>query len=199
MKAKKVMEFYGINRDTLCRWVKNGKIKHTVLPNGRYDYDLGMVGGPTVEEARRRSVLYCRVSTSSQKDNLTRQVERVKSFASARGIVVDKCHQEIASALNYNRREYRKLYNDVANGEIDKIVIEYKDRLLRIGFDDFAELCKIKGTELIVIDESTDQNKQSEIVNDLVSIIHHFSSKIYSSRRKKNLENLIKEFEQSDD
>ncbi len=94
-------------------------------------------------------------------------------------------YSEIVSALNYERKEYRKLFQQVIENKIDTIFIEYKDRLLRIGFSDFENLCKLFNTKIIIIDNTVDNNKtkQQEITDDLISIIHHFSSKIYSNRR----------------
>lgn len=193
MKAKEVLKMYDITRVTLSRWVKSGRISYEKLPSGRYDYRFKNHNPLLVNGDSREVVLYCRVSTSGQKDNLLRQVERLKSFASSKGHVVNHVYSEIASALNYNRKQYRKLYKDVVEGKIKTIISEYKDRLLRIGFDDFNELCKLHNVEIIIIDESLDKSKQKEIVDDMISIIHHFSDRMYSSRRNKKIETLVSE------
>ena len=189
MKAKEAMERYNICRETLCRWVKEGKIKYAIKPSGQYIY----YSKEDVIYKDRKTVIYARCSTTGQKDNLERQIERLKSYISNSGYILDEVYSEIASALNYNRREYRKLYKNVISKSIGRIVIEYKDRLLRIGFDDFAELCKIHNVELIVVDNSQDKTKTQEIVDDMVSIIHHFSSKIYSNRKRKKIIEAIKQ------
>ena len=184
MKAKEVMLKYNICRETLCRWVKQGKISYTITPTGRYDY-IDKVD--PLEMVNRKTVLYARCSTTNQKENLTRQVERLKSFASAKGLIVDEIYSEIGSALNYNRKEYRRLYKEIISKNIDTIIIEYKDRLLRIGFDDFEHLCKLFNVNLIVLDNTIDKTKNQEIIDDMIAIIHHFSSKIYSSRKRKKI------------
>lgn len=184
MKAKEIMSKYGICRETLCRWVKSGKIKYVVKPSGRYDY-IDKLEPTTLTS--KKTVIYARCSTSGQKDNLDRQIDRLKSFASAKGLIVNQIYSEIASALNYNRKEYRKLYKEIISNNIDTIIIEYKDRLLRIGFDDFEELCKLFNVNLIVLDETNDKSKHQEIIEDMVAIIHHFSSKIYSTRKRKKI------------
>jgi len=184
MKAKEVMLKYGICRETLCRWAKTGKIRYNLTPTGRYDY-IDKIEPNT--EINRKTVIYARCSTIGQKDNLERQIERLKSFASAKGLTINHVYSEIASALNYNRKEYRKLYKDIISNNIETIIIEYKDRLLRIGFTDFEELCKLFNVNLIVIDETNDKSKHQEIVEDMVAIIHHFSSKIYSTRKRKKI------------
>lgn len=189
MKAKEVMDRYGICRATLWRWIKMEKIGYTIKPSGRYDYEDKTL----FKDKKKKTVLYARCSTSGQKENLERQVDRLKSFASSNGYVIDEIYQEIASALNYNRKQYRKLFNEIISNDIERIIIEYKDRLLRIGFDDFKNLCDKFKVELIVIDNSDDKTKNQEITDDLISIIHHFSSKMYSSRKRKKITNAIKE------
>jgi predicted site-specific integrase-resolvase len=190
MKAKEVMEKYGICRETLWRWVKSNKINYTLTPSGRYNY-LGL--SDNASDKNRKNIIYARCSTSGQKDNLDRQIERLKNFASAKGIIVDDIYHEIASALNYNRKFYRKLYNEITSNNVSKVIIEYKDRLLRIGFQDFEELCKLHKTEIIIIDQTTDKTKSQEIVDDMIAIIHHFSSKIYSNRKRKKIIDIINE------
>jgi len=190
MKANEVMQRYNIHRTTLCRWVKKGKIAFSVLPSGRYEY----IDKYQLPDVQRKNIIYARVSSTTQKDNLPRQIERLQLFASSKGIVVDDVYSEVASALNYERKKYRKLFKDVVAKKIDNILIEYKDRLLRIGFEDFKLLCQIYGTKIIIVDNSnTDKSKQQEITDDLISIVHHFSCKIYSSRRKKKIINAIQE------
>ena len=195
MKAKDVMKKYDICRQTLSRWMKNGNIEYTTLPSGRYDY--GKKKSDFNEEIHlKRTVIYARVSTTGQKDNLERQIQRLKSFASASGFVIDEVYSEIASALNYNRKKYNKLLDEILENKIKNVIIEYKDRLLRIGFEEFENICKKFGVNLIVIDqtEQKETNIHKEITDDLISIIHHFSSKIYSLRRnKKKINQLIKE------
>ena len=199
MKANEIMKHYDICRVTLCRWVRDGKIVPKKLPSGRYDYvidELIAEKQEVINQVNRKTIIYSRVSTSGQSDNLDRQIDRLRSFASARGYIVDAVYSEIASALNYNRKKYRKLYNEVVNGEIERVIVEYKDRLLRIGFDDFKSLCDLKGVDLVVIDESNDKSKQQEIIDDMISIIHHFSARIYSSRKRKKLQDVITFVEQ---
>ena len=192
MRAKEVMTKYNICRETLCRWVKEGKINYTVKPSGRYEYNDIV----TYENKTRKNVIYARCSTSGQKENLERQIERLKTFSTANGFVIDEIYQEIASALNYNRKQYRKLFEEIINNKIERVIIEYKDRLLRIGFDDFKALCDNFNVQLIVIDNSEDKTKHQEITEDLISIIHHFSSKMYSTRKRKKIENTLLEPEE---
>ena len=166
-------------------------IKVEILPSGRYNYlpdDESMI-----ESESRLNIVYARVSTNIQKDNLVRQTSRVKEYCSAKGFIVDEVFSDIGSALNYNRKGSIKLFDLVISKKVGRIFLEYKDRLLRIGFEDFERLCKAYGTQVIVIDNSDkNKDKQREITEDLVSIIHHFSMRIYSSRKRKKVIDAIK-------
>ena len=190
MKNKEVCKLYGITRLTLCKWVKTDKIKVDILPSGRYDY---IIKESKVEDLEERiNIIYSRVSTSIQKENLERQTQRLKNYCSSKGFVVDETLSDIGSALNYNRKKYGKLLELVLNKKVNTIFVEYKDRLLRIGFEDFERICAFFGTKIIVLDNSAvDKSKQQEITEDLISIIHHFSMRIYSSRKRKKIIDLV--------
>ena len=189
MKNREVCKLYQITPVTLCKWVKEKKIKVNILPSGRYDY---IIKEPKSKE-KRINIVYSRVSTSIQKENMQRQTERIKDFCSAKGKIVDEIFSDIGSALNYNRKGYIKLLNLVIQKKVDTIFIEYKDRLLRIGFEDFERICNYFGTKIVVLDNSSiDKSKQQEITEDLISIIHHFSMRIYSNRKRKKLIDLVK-------
>ena len=189
MKNREVCEYYDISKLTLSNWVKRGKIKYSLLPSGRYNY---IIDEPKNNIDNRLNVVYSRVSTSIQKENLERQTQRIREFCSAKGVQVDQVLSDIGSALNYNRKNYIKLLELVINKKVDKIYIEYKDRLLRIGFDDFERICKFFGTKIVILDNTDgDKSKQQEITEDLISIIHHFSMRIYSNRKRKKLIDLV--------
>lgn len=191
MKNKDVCKLYQISRLTLSLWVKNGKIKYNTLPSGRYDY---IIEQPENTKEKRLNIVYSRVSTTIQKENLERQTQRIREFCSAKGNVIDQVLSDIGSALNYNRKNYIKLFELVISKKIDTIFIEYKDRLLRIGFDDFERMCKYFGTKVVILDNSDgDKSKQQEITEDLISIIHHFSMRIYSNRKRKKLIDLVQD------
>jgi putative resolvase len=193
MKAKEVRDKYDISSNTLCSWVKRGLIEVEITPSGRYVYGRKVDKYAKIEDKQRKNIIYSRVSTSTQKDNLQRQIERIKLYCSSKGIIIQDIYEEIASALNYNRIKYRKLLKEITEKSIDTVYIEYKDRLLRIGFEEFEYICSLFGTKIVIIDESNDnKNKQQEITQDLISIIHHYSMKIYSSRKRKKIEELIK-------
>ena len=104
-------------------------------------------------------------------------------------------YKEIASGMNENRKELNLMLREIFAGNVDKVFISYKDRLTRFGFDYFKNIFSEFGVEIVVLDELEETNSdfQKELANDLISIIHHFSMKLYSNRKKKlkEIEKLI--------
>ena len=135
-------------------------------------------------------ILYARVSTRNQKDDLDRQVENLKLYAISKGynfeIITD-----IGSGINYNKAGLKELIQKINNKEISKIVILYKDRLVRFGFELIEYLCKLNNIEIEIIDNTT-LSKEAELTNDLIQIITEISGKMYGARSKKILK-LIQE------
>jgi putative resolvase len=198
MKSRDFCKKYNINRQTLCNWMKENQVVYKQLPNNRYDYlylkNENINSNENSINNDKLNVIYGRVSTNIQKENLQRQIDRLKIFCSSKGITVNEIISDIGSSLNYNRIGYRKLINLILKNKINYLIIEYKDRLLRIGFEDFENLCKQMNVELIILDGSlySDKDKMKEITDDLISIIHHYSMKIYSSRKRKQIKELLK-------
>lgn len=123
------------------------------------------------------------------------QIELIKSYCLSQGIKIDKVYQDIASGINENRKDFNLLINDVISNKVDKVYISFKDRLTRFGFDYIKNIFAKYGVEIIILDDLEESNKnfQDELTQDLISIIHHFSMKLYSNRRKKfkDIEKLI--------
>lgn len=135
-----------------------------------------------------KTVIYARVSTSNQKDDLRNQIEFLKQYANAKGIIVDEVFEDIGSGLNYNRKKWNKLIEDCILGLIKTVIIAHKDRFIRFGYEWFERFLKSNGVEVIVVNNETTSPEQ-ELVNDLISIIHVFSCRIYGLRKyKKQIE-----------
>ena len=190
MKASEVMDTLNISRSTLYRLVKSEKIKVTRLPNGRleyneksvYDYLLKMHG----KSQKRKTVIYARVSTNKQKEDLENQIEMLKQFCISNGWKIDGIYSDVVSALDFdNRKQFWKLFEKVLNHKIERVVITYRDRLTRIGWNFFESLFKKYGTEIIVInDYHTDKTDVDEIFEEIITLLHTFSMKFYPKRRK---------------
>ena len=111
----------------------------------------------------------------------------IKSYCISHGIEVDAIYKEIASGMNENRKELNMLIDEVITGNVETVFISFRDRLSRFGFDYFKNLFAKYNTEIKILDEFEETNKtfQEELTEDLIAIIHHFSMKLYSNRRKK--------------
>lgn len=104
------------------------------------------------------------------------------NFVNSNGIIPDELISEVGSGLNYKRKKWNQLLVEVEEREIDKIYVTYKDQFVRFGFDWFQQFCERHGTEIVVLNNPK-TSPETELVNDLISIIHVFSCRIYGLRR----------------
>ena len=192
--AKEAKEYFKINPTTLKSWKDSGKIKVKVFSEKKILYDIDSL--ETNVEQKRKNVIYARVSNTKQYEDLQKQVEVIKNYCISKGIEISHIYSDIASGMNENRKNFNIMLDDILNGNVDKVYITFKDRLTRFGFDYFKQIFSKYNTEIVVIDnyESSNQTFQDELTNDLISIIHHYSMKLYSNRRKKfkEIEKLLK-------
>lgn len=194
MKSKEVLELLQITRPTLTKYVKNGLIKINVLPNGRYDYNQESIYKIFNKGIDRKTYIYARVSTAKQKIDLENQINLLKQFCFANGYCVNKIFKDIASGINFEKRkEFFSMLGDVMSGKVKRIVITYKDRLSRVGFELFYYLFKKYNTEILTISEIGSQKLDSEeIFEEIVSLLHCYSMKLYSKRKNKTIYEIIK-------
>ena len=186
MKAKEVMNILGISRITLYTYVKKGYIQVTKLPGGQYNYDSQSVF-KLVKNSKRVNVIYARVSTYKQKDDLTRQINRLSDYCQKKNIIIYNIYSEISSGIDFERNQFSKLLDDVINYKIDKIYITNKDRLTRLSFMTIKKIFQKFGTQIVVINNKNSKN-DNELFEELISLIHIFSTKMYSQRRKQKLD-----------
>ena len=187
MKAKEVLETLQISRQTLQRWREQGILKARKLPNGRYDWDPESVYAILNKGEQRGTYLYARVSTPKQKTDLEHQVENLQTFAMKNGYQINGVFQDIASGISFEKRkEFFKLLELVLAHKVQRVIITYKDRLSRVGFDLFKYLFAKYHVEIVVMSEITDKKTdQQEIFEEIISLLHAFSMRMYSGRRKK--------------
>ncbi|MBF0224069.1 MAG: IS607 family transposase [Desulfobacterales bacterium] len=180
---------------TLIRWDREETLKACRSKTNRryYTHDqyleyIGQKANPNKE-----IIVYYRVSSNGQKNDLESQKEALEKFCTARGYAVLSWLKDIGSGLNYKRKNFVELMNKVEQGGVSKIVIAHKDRLVRFGFEWFEAFCQNHGTELIVMNNES-LSPQEEMTQDLLSIIHCFSSRLYGLRKykKKIIELAIK-------
>ena len=186
MKVKEVLNKLRITRQTLTKYVSLGYIKVVKLPNGQYDYDEKSVFDFYNKDVPRKNVIYSRVSTSNQKSNLETQINTLKQFCFMHDIIVNEIYKDIASGISFNKRtEFFKMLDEIIQGRVEKVIITYKDRLSRIGFELFKILFKKFGCEIVVMSEVGNPKLDcEEIFEEIVSLLHCYSIKLYSKRNK---------------
>ena len=187
-KPKDFAELLGVAVKTLQRWDRDGILKANRTPTDRryYTYDQYLqFKGIQTENDIRDTVIYARVSTKNQKYDLQNQVEFLKQFCNAKGIIVNQCIEDFGSGLNYNRKNWNKLLDEVMENKIKTIVISNKDRFIRFGYDWFEKFCEKFNTKIIIVNNET-LSPNEELVQDIISILHVFSCRLYGLRKYKN-------------
>lgn len=178
VKPREAAEILGVDVRTLVRWEQNGDINAIKTPSGqrRYDIDSYIQNTPALA---RKTVLYCRVSSNAQKSDLNRQVAELQSlYPNAETI------KEVGGGLNFKRKKLLNLLSQILKGDIQRVVVAHKDRLARFGFDLFNWFCSQNNCELIVLN-SKDLSPEVEMVEDILAILHCFSSRLYGLRKYK--------------
>lgn len=189
MKSNEVLRLLKVSRPTLTKYIKEGFITGIKKENGYYDYDEDSIYKFLNRNDTRKQVIYARVSTSKQKVDLENQIQNIEDFMFKNGIKIDKVFSDISSGMNYQRNDFTKLMNDVMSYKIDTIYISYKDRFGRTAYDTIEKLFNAYGTKIIPIsDIGITKSTEKEFLEEIVALIHSFSMKMYSSRRKKKLE-----------
>lgn len=199
MKAKEVMKLLKICRSTLYNYTKGGIIKGTLLDNGYYDYDEKSVF-KMIKKDSRINVIYGRVSTYKQKNDLERQIDSIQIYCKNNNIHISNIYSDISSGIDLDRNNLNKLIDDVINLNIKNIYISHRDRLTRLSFRTLQELFSKFGTNIIIINNNSNESNDNEIFEELISLMHIFSTTMYSNRRKNkvniyknDIENFISE------
>ena len=186
MKPAEFSSRIGVSEQTLRNWDRSGKLiakrtkgNHRFYTEDDYNDYMGISS-----KNQKKSYIYARVSTRNQKDDLENQIDFLKQYTNAKGIIVDDCLTDIGSGMNYKRKKWNKLLDMVMQDKVDNIYVSYKDRFVRFGFDWFKQLCKKHQTNLIVVNNE-ETSPEQEVVDDLIAIIHVFSCRVYELRKYK--------------
>ena len=195
MKAKEVLELLQITRPTLTKYVKEGLIEVTTLPNGRYDYSKESVYKIFNKGVKRKTYIYARVSTTKQNKDLENQIDMLKQFCFSNGYEVSKVYSDIASGISFEKRkDFFKMLDDIISGKVERVVISYKDRLSRVGYELFYHLFKKYNCEIIVMSEVGSKKLDSEeIFEEIISLLHCYSMRLYSKRKGQKIKEILKE------
>lgn len=195
-KTGELAKMIGKHTRTVQSYCIRGDINSIIIPSGKRIISRDEVirylksSNLLYEDDNKIDLIYARVSTNKQKNrgDLDKQIEYITKEIITKNPKNLKIFSEVGSGLNDNRKELKKLLDIVMNNEVDRIFILYKDRLTRFGFNYLEQICNKFGTKIIVIsDEIQEKSIQEELAEDIISIIHSFSSELYG------MKNTIKE------
>ena len=190
-KPKEFAELLNVTVKTLQRWDREKTLVANRTPTNRryYTYDQYLqFKGIGKDADSRKIVIYTRVSTKKQTDNLENQVDFLQQYANAKGLIVDNIIRDYGSGLNYNRKKWNQLLGEVMENKIKMILVSHKDRFVRFGFDWFEKFCSKFNVEIVVV-KNEKLSPHEELVQDIVSILHEFSCRLYGLRKyKKQIE-----------
>ena len=189
MNTYNISEFadiVGVSVKTLQRWDRESKLVPDRTPTNRRVYTdahVAIASGKTIH-MDRKVVVYARVSSQAQKPDLENQVVMLEQFCAANGYPVDEWVKEIGGGLNFKRKKFTKLIDEIVSGSIEKVVIAHRDRLARFGFDLLQHLCDTHNCELVVMNTES-LSPEQEMIQDMLSIVHCFSARLYGLRNYK--------------
>ena len=203
MKYSSIGEFankIGKTVQTLRNWDNKGTLKpHHITEGGTRYYSQEQLnhflGLKQDKQLNKKTIGYCRVSSHKQKDDLERQIENVETYMFARGYQFEII-TDIGSGINYNKKGLNQLIDMITNSEVDKIVVLYKDRLIRFGYELIENLCDKYGTTIEIID-NTERSSEQELVEDMIQIVTVFSARLQGKRSHK-AKKMIKELLEDD-
>ena len=201
VKSREVLKLLRVSRNTLTKYIKEGIIRVVELPNGQYDYNDNDVYQKFNKGMERKTFIYARVSTPKQKKDLENQIDLLKQFCVSNGWRIHGVYADIASGISFEKRkEFFDLLSAILKHEVERVVITYKDRMSRVGFDLFSFLFEQFNTKIIVISEVGNPKLDSEeVFEEIVSLLHCYSMKLYSRRKRKTVEELIMPSENGDE
>lgn len=187
-QAAKVL---GVTVQTMRNWDKKGLLKPDELTRGgdrRYKLEtLKNINKNIIYNSDNlKTIAYARVSSSDQKDDLVRQVQVLELYCAKAGFNYEVI-QDLGSGMNYYKKGLTKLLNLILDGQVKRLVLTHKDRLLRFGAELVFAICEAKNVEVIIINKGDENIKyEEELAKDVLEIITVFSARLYGSRSKRN-------------
>ena len=177
----------GKTAQTLRNWDKSGHLKphHTSTNGYRYYSEEQINKVLKIEVCNKPKIVigYCRVASTKQKDDLERQISNVSNYLLAQGRPFEII-SDVGNGINYNKKGLQKLIQRIESGEVEKVVIIYKDRLIRFGFELIEYIAKLNQCSIEIID-NTEKTQEQELVEDMIQIITVFACRLQGKRANK--------------
>ena len=195
LSIKEAAEILGVSDETLRNYERDGKLSPTYTDGGHRRYkriDIEKFAGtyiePITQVGTNRVAIYCRVSSHEQKQkgDLERQIGRMTQEALKRGYKIVSVFDEVGSGMNDNRKKLHKLFELVETNQIDIVLVEHKDRLSRFCFNYLVSYFKSYGIKIELAEEILGKGYETELVEDILSLMASFSAKIYGKRSSQN-------------
>jgi putative resolvase len=184
---KNFSKLVGVSVFTLQRWDRNGTLKAQRTPTNRryYTHDQYLQYRGLVAGSQGKTIAYARVSSPAQKRDLVTQKAALHAYCLAHGIKVDQWVEDVGSALNYKRKGFHQILEDIELGQVKRLIIGSEDRLVRFGYDWFEAFCARHGTDIQVMNGEA-FSPQEELVRDLTAILTVFSARLPGLRSHTN-------------
>ena len=189
VSIKKAAKILGVSEDTLRRWDRQGKLTAIRTEGGHRRYDISALRPESTHKYNpleaRKTIAYARVSSHDQKADLVRQEQVLELFCAKNGWTYEVI-SDLGSGMNYHKKGLTKLLNLILSGDIGRLVLTHKDRLLRFGAELIFSICEIKDVEVVFINKGSETSFEEELASDVLEIITVFSARLYGARSKKN-------------
>ena len=184
VKIGEAAKLLGVSVQALRNWEVEGKIMPSHrTPGGQRMSDLAELLG--VNDLTYPTLAYARVSSSDQKKDLERQHAVLEAFCDKNGWQTEII-RDLGSGMNYNKQGLGRLLELMVHGQMSRLVITHKDRLLRFGAEIVFRICELKGIEVVIINKSKQPSFEEELTRDVMEIMTVFCAKLYGRRSHKS-------------
>ena len=194
VKIGEASKILGVNPQTLRRWEEGGVIQPAKrTPKGTRLYSLQELLG--ANDLAHPTIAYARVSSSDQKEDLERQHAVLEAFCNKNGWKPTEIIRDLGSGMNYNKKGLLRLLELLVHGQISRLVLTHKDRLLRFGAEIVFRICELKGIEVVIINKGEQPSFEEELTRDVMEIMTVFCAKLYGRGSHKS-KKMAQEIEQ---
>jgi len=181
-------EVLGVSITTLRRWEAAGKLVAEHTAGGHRRYDLAKLRPElfrAADQSKRKTVAYVRVSSPDQKDDLERQQQLLQRYCARQGWTFELI-ADLGSGVNYHKKGLKRLVSDMLDGQVGRLVITHKDRLLRFGAELVFAVCEAKNVEVVILNQGEDTVFEEDLAKDMQEIITVFGARLYGSRSRRH-------------
>lgn len=186
VKANEAAEYYNTSLSNLRKWARDGKIEADITPGGHYNYFIPVTNKDEIEYSPKDgwngNIIYSRVSSRKQIEDLKRQSQYLRNKYPEYTVIED-----IGSGINYKRKGFQEILEQLFSGNIKKVVVAYPDRFSRFGFDFFQWIFERFGAILESV-EVPGENTGEDLVSDIMEIFTVFTARYYGKRKYSNTE-----------